>query len=491
MAKRIEIIGNSLTIFDTDLSKRVTDIPRHLVYYKLNKLLDEGIISIFVVGNLVNQINVPSSILLADAVDTNDVPFTEDGFIAFAQENLGNDKAGTDSPQPVELAKNDLGYDAWGKPKVTIDNSLFHGMFTYSVPVTVWVEQLNGVELTAFSNATSVNGKLNLTSGVTLSDSSYLRTFRNPRYEPNRGHTFSTSVFLPDPTAAGIRRWGYFTAESGSFYEKTATGLYGVIRTTVDSTTTDDRYLLDERYIDDISKGNLYDIRMQWRGIGDYDFITNKFISKTTDLLGAATDLSMYNPANPIAFECINLGDEVVLQAGCVDITSEGGEDNGKTYGSVSISNLNGQVPVTGYNTPVIAIKSLGTVGGLINTRDTLALLVNAYSDQRSLIRVWSTRDLTAITLNDQVWKDFGDGHLQYIEYDSPDVATPMTFDTAKAELVFGSRIDQDQTYTTTAMFQNRTSIYLNPNDMFIFTIHRETGAACNVGLTFEFAEEI
>ena len=103
MAKRIEIIGNSLTIFDTDLSKRVTDIPRHLVYYKLNKLLDEGIISIFVVGNLVNQINVPSSILLADAVDTNDVPFTEDGFIAFAQENLGSDKAGTDSPQPVEL----------------------------------------------------------------------------------------------------------------------------------------------------------------------------------------------------------------------------------------------------------------------------------------------------------------------------------------------------------------------------------------------------
>ena len=121
----------------------------------------------------------------------------------------------------------------------------------------------------------------------------------------------------------------------------------------------------------------------------------------------------------------------------------------------------------------------------------TLALLVNAYSDQRSLVRVWVTRDLTAITENDQVWKDFGDGHLQYIEYDNPDVGTPMTFDTSKASIVFGSRIDQDQTYTTTALFEDRTSIYMHPSDMFIFTIHRETGTACNVGLTFEFAEEI
>lgn len=90
----------------------------------------------------------------------------------------------------VKLAKNDLGTDAWGKPKFTIDNSLFHGMFTYNIPVNVWYESLNGAELTAFSKATSLNGKLNLTSGTTLNDAAYLRTFRNPRYEPNRGHLF-------------------------------------------------------------------------------------------------------------------------------------------------------------------------------------------------------------------------------------------------------------------------------------------------------------
>ena len=494
MAKKIEIIGNSLTIFDTVLSKRVTDIPRHLVYYKLNKLVEEGIISIFVVGNLVNQINVPSSILLADAIDADDLPFTEEGFINFANVNLGSDSTGTDSgnPQPVELAKNVLGYDAWGKPKVTIDNSLFHGMFTYNVPVTVWSEEINGLDnLTGtFVNSTSVNGKLNLTSGAGLNDTTYLRTLRNPRYEPNRGHIFSTSVFLPNPTALGIRRWGYFTAESGAFFELNPAGLYGVVRTTVDGVTTDNANIIDTTGLD-LSKGNLYDIQMQWRGVGDYNFIINTKKALVVELLSTATELSMYNPANPIAFECENVTDEVVIQAGCVDITAEGGEDNGKTYGSMGISNINGQVPISGYNVPIIAAKSLKTVNGLINTRDTLALLVNAYSDQRSLVRVWVTRDLTAITENDQVWKDFGDGHLQYIEYDNPDVGTPMTFDTSKASIVFGSRIDQDQTYTTTALFEDRTSIYMHPSDMFIFTIHRETGTACNVGLTFEFAEEI
>ena len=118
-------------------------------------------------------------------------------------------------------------------------------------------------------------------------------------------------------------------------------------------------------------------------------------------------------------------------------------------------------------------------------------MLLNAYADQRALVRVWATRDLTAITENDQVWKDFGDGHLQYIEYDNPDITTPMTFDTTKAKLVFGSRIDQDQTYTTNALFEGRTSIYTTPGDMLVFTVHRETGAACSTGVTFEFAEEI
>jgi hypothetical protein len=387
----------------------------------------------------------------------------------------------------IDLALNDLGRDAWGRPKMVVDNSKFHGMFTFNVPITAWEEYINGVVQTSIVNSTSVDGKLVMTSGA---NSTYLRSFRNPRYEPNRGHLYSTSIFLPAPTAAGTRRFGFFTDDSGAFFELTATGLYAVTRSTVQTVVTDDRYLIDTTGID-LSKGNTFDIQMQWRGVGNYKFFINLKEVQTVHYIGTLDELSTFNPANPCAFEAINGGDTVALHCGCVDVTSEGGEDNGKSYGSVGITNEAGQVGISGFNIPIIAIRSKLSIGGLINTRDTLALLASAYCDQRAFFRVWATRDFTAITENDQSWNDFGDGNMEYIEYDSPDVTTPMTFDTAKASHIFGSRVDQDQTYATSALFEGRTSIYLTPGDMFIFTIHRETGGAANAGMTFEFAEAI
>jgi hypothetical protein len=66
-----------------------------------------------------------------------------------------------------------------------------------------------------------------------------------------------------------------------------------------------------------------------------------------------------------------------------------------------------------------------------------------------------------------------------------------MAFDTSKAQLIFGARIDQDQSYSTSALFEGRTEIYQTPGDIFIFTVHRETGGSTSVGITYEFAEAI
>lgn len=383
----------------------------------------------------------------------------------------------------------DIGKSAWGVPKTIIDNSILHGMFTFNVPVNVWKETFNNVERLP-TNATSVDGKLHLEAGATLNDTTRLDTFRNPRYEPNRGHIYSTALFLPNPTALGGRAWGYFTEESGAFFTLVSGVLFAVVRTTVNGVTSDDSHIIDTTNID-LSKGNTYDIQMQWRGVGNYKFFINLQEVKSIDYLGTRTELTMFNPANPIAFECINTGDNVVIECGCVDISSEGGKDNGKIYGSIGIDNESGQVAISGFNVPILAVRSKGTVNGLRNTRDTLMLLATAYADQRAFVRVWATRDLTAITENDQVYRDFGDGHLEYITYDNPDVTTPMTFDTSKAQLIFGTRVNQDTSYSTSALFEGRTDIYLTPGDLFVFTIHRETGAAANVGVTLEFAEAI
>jgi hypothetical protein len=55
--------------------------------------------------------------------------------------------------------RNDLDVDAWGRQKAVIDKSLFHGMFTFNVPVSTWYETFNGTVRDATS-FTSVDGAL-------------------------------------------------------------------------------------------------------------------------------------------------------------------------------------------------------------------------------------------------------------------------------------------------------------------------------------------
>lgn len=387
-------------------------------------------------------------------------------------------------------AGDSLNLDAWARPKVVLDNSIFHGMFTYNVPRDTWYEMIDDVEQLAFVSAQSVNGKLELTSGA-LNEKRQLRTFRHPRYEPNRGHLYSISAFLPNASNLGERTFGLFTKEAGIAFRLRAGTLYAIRRTTVNSVTTTTETPITLPAGVDLEKGNVFDIQFQWRGVGGYFFFINLQPVLKLDLLGTLDELSVFNPALPAAYEAINQGQEVVMVSGCFDVTSEGGKNNGKTYGSIGTSTTTGSVAVSGFNVPVLVVRNKSLVNSLLNTRDVLALLATAYGDQRCVFRVWATRDLTAITLNDQSWQDFRDGHIEYIEYNTPTVTTPMTFDTSKATLIFGSRVNQDESYATSALFEGRTEIYQTPADIFIFTMHRETGASANVGLSYEFAEAI
>ncbi len=380
--------------------------------------------------------------------------------------------------------------DAWFRNKAVFDRSLLHGMFTFNIPADKWYEMVDDVEQIGFTSAISVDGALNMTSGA-LDEKRGLRTFRHPRYQPNRGHLYSTAGWFPNVGANAERSFGLFTSEAGVFFTIKSGVLYAIRRTTIGGVTTDTPMIINLPVGVDLSKGNVFDIQFQWRGVGSYYFYVNLQKVASFDILGTLEQLSIFNPALPIAFECINQGDAVEMNFGCVDVTSEGGDDNGKSYGSITTDTESGSVAISGFNVPVVVVRNKSQYGALLNTRDILALLVTAYGDQRCVFRVWATRDNTAITLNDQSYTDFRDGHLEYVVYDTPNVATPIAFDTTKASLIFGARVDMDQSYASSAIFEGRTDIYQTPGDTFIFTMHRETGGNTNVGVTYEFAEAI
>lgn len=395
--------------------------------------------------------------------------------------------------------------DAWGRQKVIRDKRLLHGLFTDSIPTNKWYEMLNGTELTSFTKASSLNGKMRLTSGATPTDVSMLRTFNNPRYQPNRGLIYSSSIFCPNPTNDGVRDWGCFTDYAGVFFRLKSDGLYVCIQS---STGTTPNALIENKIPTenlppefDVSKGNIYDIQGQWRGVGDWHFFigdpqtgvsTKVYTYKHLNLY---TELSVFNPAMPIAFRCKNITEEVILECGCVDVSSEGGEIEDGQYSSITVNNESGQLALTGFNAPVMVIKSQKLFNTITNTRDATFLGLSAYSDQRAFVRIWRTRDETAITLNGQTWANLNDGHTQYIvaglDEDGSAAAGTFTFDTTKAVVVFGNRVAQDVPYEYNTDFEKSTRIQQSPGDLYIVTLHRETGGAHNGGVTWELSEEI
>lgn len=402
----------------------------------------------------------------------------------------------------VRTGTNDLAIDAWGKSKTTLDYSLYSTVFTRDIPYE-WREFTNDVEQSSFGNMSIVNGKLVLTSTVN-NQRDKASTIKHNRYRPNRGHLLSTACFIPTANGSGSHKIGMFNAESGVWIELDNGQWYACTRTKVDGVVTDNKnpFTMPASFNGvsfDATKGNLYDIRFQWRGVGNYEFFVNQTLVYTINNLGTLDELSIFNPALPVSFECVATStDNATIEAGCVDVTTEGGNDINKKYGSLAINNADNstEVEVSNPNIPIIALRSKslisGTSGNILNTRDTSILMVKGYGNQKGVVRVWKTREnaSTAIELNDQDWTDYGDGHLEYII--RQEGVTAMAFDTGQAELITQARFNIDETIKIDDFSDIRTSLDLYPGELIVVTINREnlTGVI-DCGAVLSFAEKV
>ena len=217
------------------------------------------------------------------------------------------------------LGESGITLDAWGRQKVINDYSVLHGLFTYNVPNRLWEENAMDAALayTPLAStgvlATSEDGALKLSSGTTANNGCALMSKRHPRYQPNRGHLYSTAGWFPTPHADGYRKWGLMcgclsdTRRSGVYFELEGDGaswsLYAVLRSYgITRERTDITELLPSGF--DPSVGHLYDIQYQWRGAGNYKFYIDQVLIYEMDLLATLSALTIWNPAMSIAFEC-------------------------------------------------------------------------------------------------------------------------------------------------------------------------------------------
>lgn len=398
--------------------------------------------------------------------------------------------------------ESDITSTAWGIRKASLDYSIFHALFTYDVPERIWNWRVNWVEEDISRNLNprilSNWGTLNVVSDDVDWNTVCLQSRRHPRYQPNRGHLFSSSVFIYTASVTWIRRWGLYTQDSncdpvnGVLYEWDGTNLYGCIYSNWVEKTRD---IIDTSTIPNfnIEKGNLFDIQFQWRWVGDYFFFLNQKLVHVVRNTGQLDEVSVANPGLPISFTNKTVWSVwTTIWVGCVDVTSEWGKKEGLTYSSFSndIWVTQGRA-VSGQDNPLLIIKSKDLYLGKINTRDVEFLRLSVSSDQKSIGKVYITRDPTAIwgTVGLNLQDKFSDSVLEYQDCTNLST-TELTFDKTKAILFYSSRVPQDGTLQVWNPSEN-VEVILTAWDYLVLTWEREQGWNANMFWTLEFWEEI
>jgi hypothetical protein len=89
MAKKFEIIGASLVVFDTISGDILLETPKRDSFYSYRDLRDNQIVRIFDTNGTSQSGSGLANYPLADCVDSTLTSFTESSFLAFVRDNLG------------------------------------------------------------------------------------------------------------------------------------------------------------------------------------------------------------------------------------------------------------------------------------------------------------------------------------------------------------------------------------------------------------------
>jgi len=360
---------------------------------------------------------VPDSSLFADGEASPIVIDIQTGFAYYLSST--NEVTAIVSPLQL-LGRGDLVTDAWGVQKVSLPLSLFHGVWTFDVPSSMWFLYENGVQVYSSATITSVGGVAKLLT-TSLKTAVLLESRGTPRYQPNRGGLFSMAGWFPSKLAGGVRDFGLFTTENGVFFRLKSDGnLYAVLRRAGVEVL---EQLIDTSGLTgfDVEKNNIYDIQFQWRSAGNYNFFIGdpdkgvSILVHQFKLLGTLTSASLEDPALPAAFKATRVTADVEMRVACADITTENGMPTIYQYES----NFSEAVPVTGTNIPVLITANPLQINGKTNTRELQLARISVTCSKKAVFKVWATRDPAAITGETLITINSG----SFVQTDSPNKA--------------------------------------------------------------------
>lgn len=416
----------------------------------------------------------------------------------------------TEFPEQLNaLGTGELTLDAWGRQKVINDYSVLHGLFTYNVPNRLWEENAMDAALayTPLAStgvlATSEDGALKLSSGTTANNGCALMSKRHPRYQPNRGHLYSTAGWFPDPHLDAYRKWGLFCGclsdarRSGVYFELEGDGaswaLYAVVKSYGTVQVKQDITDLIPSGVD-ISKNNLYDIQYQWRGAGDYFFYINQQLVYRAEFLNTMQELTIWTPALGLGFECFtHTTTPVYMHYGCIDVTSEGGAMDARQFASISTGDTLVGVTTTGTATLGVRLPRTVDYNGntVVNTRDIMANKLTSWTRDEASVQVWVARDTSATNLAALTWTAFSDVTTEYLPGGTGTALdTAFQADKASMQLVLNEWEDLEQKNVIINPSIMDAPFYLTAGDILVVVV-QPLGANKDNATTMYLAEEV
>jgi len=220
---------------------------------------------------------------------------------------------------------------------------------------------------------------IRLTVTGTSGSESNLRTNTFYRYQAGKGLRIKQTVYHADTGQTNqTRRWGFFDANDGLFWQLSGTSFGIVTRTSTSGSPVDTSTLASSFSVDplngtgpsgitlDLTKGNIFEINFQWLGVGTVNFYVNGYLVHQIFNANTLAAPYMKTAQLPLSFQVINTGASTTSSMTniCNSVIAEGGEYPPEysfcAFNSAFIS-------VTTTERPVLSIRPKSTYNSITN----------------------------------------------------------------------------------------------------------------------------
>lgn len=325
-------------------------------------------------------------------LDVNGKPIVK----AQVQDNLGNGINSTNYGSSQRNLNVQIGagqqVDSYSRVRVVTPQVLFGIYFSNSTHPLLLNTSTTGSGTTSFQ---ANNAALRLSTTTASGDQVIVQTKRYLRYNPGISYFLGVSGVIGANKTNVRKRFGYFDANDGFFFEQTGTDFAIVTRTSTSGSPVDTRVVQSSWNLDkldgtgpsgvtlDTTKHNLFVADFVWQGAGPIRFgvMLGRTIVYIHEVQNGNVNSFPYlrSPSKPGRIEITNTGAVATstnMDISCLSAEKEGIEDD---FASETFTKSNGVTNKTANSTtplPVLSIRPKATFNGITNR---VPLLLNSF----------------------------------------------------------------------------------------------------------------